>query len=639
MRRSICYCEPNVVLAGDFGHWKFNYTTANHLPKGTKLRFDLESHGSELEWQIPQTNLKKKENAIWGEIEGKSFAANQVEHPTKKTPSFEFSLPQELKSGETLTIHMGNFEKDGAEKGNFAQKTVQRKRPFTLHIDPKGKGEYKESETFYLDIRGNQLKNLRIIAPSLVNRNKRFDVIVRFEDIYGNLTNNAPEGTLIDLSYEHLRENLSWKLFVPETGFIALPNLYFNEPGIYRIQLKNLKTKELFFSPPIKCIPEAGFSLFWGLLHGESERIKDSSNVEALFRHIRDDKALQFFATSCFENEEETSNDLWKTINSQIAEFNEEDRFTAILGFQWQGEVKEEGLRQFVYSKDSKPILRKKDSKNNSLKKIYKTNNPKELLSIPVLTMGKETCFDFADFNPEFEKVVEIYNALGSSECSAKEGNPRPITGSKQAINETQEGSIIRALNNGHRFGFTAGGLDERAIYKGLATQGQTFYSPGLTAVLAKEHNRSSIVEALQAKSCYATTGQRIVLGLSIAGQPIGSEIETKARPGLEFNRHITAYAIGTAPLKEIALIRNGKVLKSFACQDDNFEIAYDDMELLGDIAIESTTVSRPPFVYYYLRVTQSDGHIAWSSPIWVDLNSKTSGSVSGTKKLKKKSS
>ena len=95
-------------------------------------------------------------------------------------------------------------------------------------------------------MRGNILKTLKIVAPSLVARNKRFDVIVRFEDIYGNLTSNAPEGTLIDFSYENLRENLNWKLFVPETGFIALPNLYFNEAGLYKIQLRNLKTGEVF---------------------------------------------------------------------------------------------------------------------------------------------------------------------------------------------------------------------------------------------------------------------------------------------------------------------------------------------------------------------------------------------------------
>lgn len=636
MRRSICSCEPNVALAGDVGHWKFIYITANHLPKGTKLRFDLESHGQNLDWQLPQTNLKKKENLIWAETEGKIFGATEVVHPQKKTPSYEFTLSQEVKPGETLTIHMGSDENTSAEKGNGCQKTVQRKRPFTLFIDPKGKGDYKESETFFLDVRGNLLKYLRIIAPSLVNRNKRFDVIVRFEDMYGNLTSNAPPGTLIDLSYEHLRENLNWKLFVPETGFIALPNLYFNEPGIYRIQLKNLHSKEIFFSPPIKCLPETGLSLYWGLLHGESDRVQSKDSIEALLRHMRDDKALQFFASSCFESEEETSNDHWKSISQQIAEFNEEDRFVALQGFLWMGEPGEEGLRQFIYTKDSKPILRYKDAKNNSLKKIFKTNQSKEMTSIPVLSMGKETCYNFSDFNPEFEKVVEIYNSWGSSECTAKEGNKRPITGNRHGISETSEGSLIKALNQGHRFGFVAGGSDHRAVFEKLSENNQTEYSPGLTALLAKEHTRASLIEAIQMRSCYATTGEKIVLGMQIAGFGMGSELDTKSRPGLEFNRHITAYAIGTAPLTEIAIVRNGKVLKSFSLKENQWEIALDDMDPIDQVALEGSQ-DKPPFVYYYLRVTQEDGHIAWGSPIWIDLNAQSTPLVQNSKKAKKK--
>ena len=106
---------------------------------------------------------------------------------------------------------------------------------------------------------------IRIITPSFVTKNKRFDVVVRFEDEFGNLTNETAENTLIELTYEYLRENLNWKLFIPETGFIALPNLYFNEAGVYTIQLKNLSTGEVFRSAPIKCFAEAHDYLFWGL--------------------------------------------------------------------------------------------------------------------------------------------------------------------------------------------------------------------------------------------------------------------------------------------------------------------------------------------------------------------------------------
>ncbi|MBX7065913.1 MAG: DUF3604 domain-containing protein [Parachlamydiales bacterium] len=627
MRRSICFCEPNHALAGDPATWKFVYTTASHLPKGAKLRFDLESKGRELDWQIPGTNPKDKANVIWVELpNGKTISPTRVEHPETSTASFEFSLPLELKPGETITIVM---------KDNNAQKTVQRRRPFHLFIDPKGKGDYKESETFFLDVRGNHLKTLKIIAPSLVSRNKRFDVIVRFEDVYGNLTSNAPEGTLIDLSYEHLRENLSWKLFVPETGFIALPNLYFNEPGIYKIQLRNLKTKEQFFSPPIKCLPEGALGLYWGVLHGESVKVDSAENIEAFLRHMRDDRALQFFATSSFDSEEETSNDVWKGISAQVAEFNEDDRFVALLGFQWFGEPKEEGLRQFIYSKDQKPILRRKDTKSNSLKKIYKTSNPKEMIAIPTFSMGKSTCYDFNDFNPEFERVVEIYNAWGSSECTAKDGNYRPIEGGKNGISEAAEGSIQKALNNGCRFGFVAGGLDDRGPYQGLYDADQTQYTPGLTAILAKEHNRTSMIEALQARSCYATTGERIIIGLHIAGFSMGSELETKARPGLEFNRHVTGYCIGTEPIVKAELIRNGKVFRKLEIKDGIVEFEIDDMDPLSQIALEPRE-DKPPFAYYYLRAQQEDGHIAWSSPIWIDISAKN-GTATTAKKMKKR--
>lgn len=629
MRRSICFCEPNSALAGDVSTWKFVYTTASHLPKGAKLRFDLESRGRPIDWQIPATNLKEKTNIIWAELPGgKAIAASEVKHPETLAPSFEFSLPIEIKPGESLSIIL---------KESAAQKGVQRRRPFHLFIDPKGKGDYKESETFFLDVKGNVLKALRIVTPSLVSRNKRFDVIVRFEDVFGNLTCNAPSETLIDLSYQHLRENLSWKLFVPETGFIALPNLYFNEPGIYRIQLKNLRTKEQFFSPPIKCLPEGALNLYWGTLHGESEKFDSAENIESFLRHMRDDKALQFFATSCFDSEEETSNEVWKGIVQQTAEFNEDDRFVALLGFQWQGEPKEEGVRHFIYSKDSKPIMRRKDTKTNSLKKIYKTNNPKELVAIPSFTMGKSTCYDFADYNLEFERVAEIYNAWGSSECTAKEGNLRPIRGGKNGIAETAEGSLQKALNNGCRFGFVAGGYDDRGPYSSLYEADQTQYSPGLTAILAKEHNRSSLFEALQARSCYATTGERMIVGLHIAGQPMGSEIDTKARPGLEFNRHITGYCIGTQPLSEAILIRNGKEFRKLEVKGNTAEFEIDDTDLLGQITLEPRE-ERLPFVYYYLRVVQQDGHIAWSSPIWVDFNSKNAVAAPG-KRAKKKMS
>lgn len=622
MRRSICYCEPQVARAGQTSTWKFHYTTATNLPKGTRLKFDALSQGRDIDWEVPSVNLDDEANVIFVELEDSEIIElEEIETPDSIVPQYEFTLPEALKIGKKFTIVMGvPPTHDGAEEefGNECQLTIQRRRPFYLYIDPKGKGNYEDPEIFTIDIRGNKLHAIYILTPSFVAKNKRFDIIVRFEDKFGNLTNFAPEETLIDLSYEHLRENLNWKLFVPETGFVTLPNLYFNEAGIYRIQLRNLHTKEVYLSAPIKCFQENSRNLFWGLLHGESERVDSTENIENCLPHFRDEKALNFFASSCFDSMEETSNEIWKIISQNIADFSEEDRFVTILGFQYQGEPGKEGTRQILYYKDNKPILRQKDTKSSSLGKIYKTLTPKDIISIPTFTMGSGRHFDFKEFNPDFERVVEIYNAWGSSE---KVGTEHSITGE---IKEAPEGSIVEALKRNLRFGFVAGGLDDREIYSDFYDSDQVQYTPGYTGIICEKYTRESMMEALAKRSCYATTGARIIVGFYIAGHPMGSELTTSLKPGLVVNRHLSGYIAGTSNLKKIEVVRNGSVIHTFNPTEYHYDYYFDDMEPLDKVTLDGQ--GKDPFVFYYLRVTQEDGHVAWSSPIWIDLSSQPSG-------------
>ena len=624
MRRSICYCEPSQAVAGEVNTWKFIYTTASPLPKGTRLRFDLGSDGRDIDWEIPSINTKEAGNVIYAKLDDdKILQAHEVEIPNRFTPVFEFVLPAKLETGSNISIIIGaakNIEKNAVKNGNRAQTYSQRRRSFLLYIDTTGKGHFADPEVFSLDIRGSALHAIKLLSPSFVTRNKRFDVIVRFEDEFGNLTSNAPEDTLVELSYENLRENLNWKLFVPETGFITLPNLYFNEAGVYTIQLVNTKTKEKFRSAPIRCFSDSEKSLFWGLLHGESERIDSTENIESCLRHFRDEKSLNYYGTSSFEDIEETPADLWKVISQNVSDFDEADRFVTFLGFQWQGEEGSEGLRHFVWSKEAKPILRKKDVKNSSLKKIYKTFNPKDLISIPSFTMGKGTVYNFKDFDPDFERVVEIYNSWGSSECTKKDGNAFQIKGpAKKGVQEVAEGAIQKALKENKRFGFVAGGLDDRGVYSNFFENEQEQYMPGLTAIIANEHSRTALFEALYNRSCYATTGARMIVGLYLAGFPMGSETNTIDKHGLMVNRHLSGYVAGTTDLTLVEIIRNGKVIKTFKPEGYNYDFTYDDFVPLDQVVIDAKD-KKPPFVFYYLRVTQADGNMAWSSPIWVDL-------------------
>lgn len=626
MRRSLCYCDPNTCHAGSKGAWTFNFAPATALAKGARLRFDLRSFGRQIDWQIPQTNPEKP-NSIFAILpNGQRLSSKQMRG--SQTAQFEFVLPSEVKAAQVVKICIGRDAKGGTgrEGTNQAQTYTARRRAFYIQVDAKGDGNFDEPESFNMDVRGNLLHLIKVLAPSFVTRNKRFNVTVRFEDTHGNLTSYTKEPTLLELTYEQLRENLKWQLFVSETGFVTLPNLYFNEAGIYRISLQNTATKETFLSSPIKCFADETPQLFWGILHGESSRVDSGEEIEACLRYFRDDEAMNFFATSNFESPDETSDELWKRIGQMVADFNEEDRFSTLLGFLWKGEAKKEGLRQLIYSKDQRPLLRAKETKSNSLKKLYKSLSPRDLLSIPCFTMGKPTCYDFSDFTPEVERVVEIYCAWGSSECSLAEGNPFPIKKGQLKEDVNPAGSVRAALNRGHRFGFVGGGLDDRGVFEGFFSGDQQQYSPGMTAILAKTHSREALWEALWNRSCYATTGRRILMGFHLAGAAMGRELSTAQKPGLLVHRHLSGFVAGCAPLESIEIIRNGQVLHTIALANrdpaiSQFDYAFDDAEPLEGIAlIDRTQTARPRFVYYYVRANQVDGHAVWSSPIWIDL-------------------
>ena len=149
-------------------------------------------------------------------------------------------------------------------------------------------------------------------------------------------------------------------------------------------------------------------------------------------------------------------------------------------------------------------------------------------------------------------------------------------------------------------------------------------------------------MQALINRSCYATTGERIIVGFTIAGAQMGCELNTKAKPGLAFNRHIVAYVAGTSSLKEVTIIRNGIPFHTVHPKNAYLDMVFDDTDPITKVLLNSSD-DRPPFVYYYLRVVQDDGHIAWSSPIWIDHTDTSfptvSAKVAGVKKARKNGS
>lgn len=564
MARAVTFVEPKQISAGTKASFRFLFMTDIALPQKTLVRFDLNINDPTKDFEIPSTSLKDQQNCIWLALSDGKMVEGKQKKDHNGRPVFDFVLPKALEVGDKLMIVLGSqIAEKAREFGTRAPLKAQRKRPIYLYIDPKGKGDFLEPYTFNLDIKGAELKHIRILAPSLVSRNQRFDVVIRFEDQYSNLTSSAPKDTLIEFSHDRLRDNLKMRLFVSESGVTCLPNLYFNEPGVYRLSFKNTLTGELTQSHPIFCQAEEGDQAFYGVFQG-MKPIETLDQVESILREARDTDHLQFFSLSPSDSETETSNELWKEIQTYTAEFNEEDRFVTFLGFTYHTNEPQEGSKIILFSKDQKPIYRRKETKSSSFSKILKAHIPKDLFSISVEPSPK--------LIEEFEKGV-VYH-------------------------KEKHDAIFKLYEEGKRFAL----IGEQ-----------------LTCILAPQLNRDTLIAAIENRKTFVSSEARMLVQFSIATQPIGSVLTTKARPGLMYVRHLKGFIAGTRPFKELVIYRNQEPIITLKNLDSFVEFEeYDEAKLHDALKFERDGTR---FCYYYLKAIQDDGSYLITSPIFIEDN------------------
>ena len=65
---------------------------------------------------------------------------------------------------------------------------------------------------------------------------------------------------------------------------------------------------------------------------------------------------------------------------------------------------------------------------------------------------------------------------------------------------------------------------------------------------------------------------------------------------------------IGTGRLQDVTLVRGADEVHQQACDTDEIELTWTDEAPLNEPT------------YYYARVQQADGHLAWTSPVWVEM-------------------
>jgi hypothetical protein len=200
-------------------------------------------------------------------------------------------------------------------------------------------------------------------------------------------------------------------------------------------------------------------------------------------------------------------------------------------------------------------------------------------------TSGTGMGTDWRDNDPVAEPVVEIYQ--GHRHNYEHLGAPRAATKDTNIGGYEPSGYVWNALTKGYKLGFQAS-----------SDHISTHMSYGV--VLTDDFSRAGIIAAFKRRHSYAAT-DNIVLDFRCGTHLMGDIFETK-QP-LTFQVKVQ----GTGPIAKIAIVRSGKYVHVETPMKPDATVTWEDRE---PEAGQSN--------YYYVRVEQTDGNLAWGSPMWV---------------------
>ena len=179
-----------------------------------------------------------------------------------------------------------------------------------------------------------------------------------------------------------------------------------------------------------------------------------------------------------------------------------------------------------------------------------------DLLQVPAIAVPHHIAYapgyrgiNWDAYAPDISPVVEIYSKHG---CGLRDDGPYPYLhtmGPRDGRNTAEAG-----LKGGHHFGFVAS-TDHHAGFPGS-------YGDGRVAVLAQAKTREAIWEALQARRCYAVTGDKIRCQMELDGAPMGGVAPASERAVLSLD------VSGSDRLDQVVICQNARPWRTLAGEE-----------------------------------------------------------------------
>lgn len=158
-----------------------------------------------------------------------------------------------------------------------------------------------------------------------------------------------------------------------------------------------------------------------------------------------------------------------------------------------------------------------------------------------------------------------------------------------------EEQAFVRALNNGWHLA-PDGSDDTHSPNWGNVRSWTGILAPGLS--------KRNILDALARRHCYSTLDRNCLLTFQVNGAPMGDIIQ---EPVKEAKVAVTVDDTNNDATAKIELYQDGVVVQT-------------DEPNATKRNWETTCTPKPGKHYYFAKVTQADGNLLWSAPVWVTV-------------------
>ncbi len=634
---TVANVEPPTAMAGIRDTWRITFAGLE-VAEGGVVRFRIGGgRDSKSDWLRPQMTDPSANEYVTVECSGSPVLTVTVPPFSEVRDNVvDLTITEaSLRAEDEITVTLGDTSGGGG--GSTPQTFSQSKKRFDIFVSEPSEQPRREfhpaSGAPVVEVTGGPMDRLRLLAPGSVAAGKEFSVVIKAEDAYGNVAGLYQGELTLELSDDEIASGPEAVSFEGPGGVCVVDGFKSFSRGLLRVVAVDEISEIKYVSNPILITTHDQEQLYFGVIHGHTRCSDGLGSVEDYYACMRDDNRLDFGAASDHDHDWETGEEEWREIQEQTATANDPGSFVTLLGWEWAKWRRDgAGDRNVYYDTDDQPMYRSGDEHYPTPGELFSALERHRAIVIPHHPASNGNFCDYSDHDPEKERLVEIYSIWGNSECSVHEGNPFPMrpagiprSGSVDMpidSGEVPEGFVQRALAMGRRLGFTGGGDDHHG-HPGdpTATGAEPFrYRDGLMGVWAPELTREAIFQAMYDRHTYATTGTRMLVLFRVADAFMGDEIEVSERPELAESRTIEAFIAGESKLAQVEVVRNNEAVHSIRPEGSDLALEWIDEDPLEPMALNPVDYDQPRFVFYYLRILQSDGQMAWASPVWLLL-------------------